>query len=156
MDEQTIGNIIAYVGIPAFLLLLGWTVGKTTERRHFRSLDRREQELAHMLVTDIRSFPGGLVPERGGAIVMGDAAIATDYLKSFLAKLRNIFGGEVRSYQSLLTRGRREAMLRMMEQAHQMGYDAVCNVRLGTAIIGRMVEVFSTGTAYLRPRGKSA
>lgn len=150
--EMIIVNLIVYVGIPLFLLLLGWIAGRAAERGHFSSLRLREQGLAHMVVTDVRSFPGGFVPERGATLVMGEVVIATDYLKSFFAKLRNIFGGEVKSYESLLERGRREATLRMMEQAHHMGYDAVCNVRLGTCIIGRrMVEVFASGTAYLGP-----
>ena len=90
-------------------------------------------------------------------MVRGEAVIATDYLKTFLARIRNILGGEVKSYRSLMLRARREAILRMLEQARQQGYDAVCNVRLNTADIGgmatrrraAMVEIFATGTAYL-------
>ena len=39
-------------------------------------------------------------------------------------------GGEVRSFHALLTRARQEAVLRVMEQAAQRGFDAVCNLRL--------------------------
>ena len=83
-----------------------------------------------MLVTDLKTCPGGADPQRGGELVQGQAVIATDYLKSFLATLRNIFGGEVKSYESLLQRARREAILRMMAEARRRGYNAVCNIRL--------------------------
>jgi uncharacterized protein YbjQ (UPF0145 family) len=140
------------------LILLGWIVGRTAERRHFLRLERRERELAHMLVTDVKTFPGGADPSKRAALVHGEAVIATDYLKSFLAALRKLVGGELRSYESLMTRARREAVVRMLEEAHRLGYDAVCNLRLGSADIGgmtgkrgaAMVEAFAWGTAYAR------
>jgi len=145
------------VGIPVLLILIGLIVGGAAEARHFRDLKRREGMLSYMLVTDLKSFPGGFVGEKRAALVMGEAVIASDYLKSFLAGLRRIIGGRLNSYQSLLTRGRREALLRMMERARQQGYDAVCNVRIGTATIGRrMIEVHAWGTAYQRPERPDA
>jgi len=146
------------LGIFVALILLGLIAGSVAERSHLRSLERREQELAAILVTDVKSFPGGARPATRAHVVMGQAVIATDYLKSFLAGLRKIVGGEVRSYLSLMTRARREAVVRMLEDARDKGYDAVCNVRINTADIGgatarkgaTMVGVFVTGTAYLR------
>jgi uncharacterized protein YbjQ (UPF0145 family) len=149
------------LGVPVFLILLGWTVGRTRERRHLRALDARERALAHMRVTDIKTFPDGADPARSARLVMGEAVIATDYLKSLFAGFRKIVGGELRSYESLMTRARREAILRMLEEAHAQGYDGVCNVRLGTADIGGvaggrgvvMAEAFAWGTAYRRGAG---
>jgi len=144
-------------GIPIFLILLGWLAGSAAERHHLRSLRRREKELSYMLLTDIKTFPGGAEPAVGALLVMGEAVIASDYLKSFLAGLRKLVGGRLNSYQSLLERGRREAILRMMAQARARGCDAVCNLRLGTATIGRrMIEVHASGTAYRRPQSGSA
>jgi uncharacterized protein YbjQ (UPF0145 family) len=82
--------------------------------------------------------------------------IATDYMKSFLARVRNIFGGEVRSYTKLMIRARREAVVRLKHQAVELGYNALCNVRLETADIGgtasgrgvSMAAVLAWGTAY--------
>ena len=154
------GDLIGFV-IFLFLLLLGWIAGRTAERLHLSSLARREDQLRHILVTDIKTFPGGAEPSRQAALVMGTAVIASDYLKTFLASLRKIVGGEMHSYQSLMSRARREAILRMLEEAHGLGYNAVCNLRLGSADIGgmtgkkgaAMVEVFATGTAYVTMAG---
>ncbi len=139
--------------------LLGLGFGATTERRHLSSLTRREEALADMLVTDLKRFPGGADASAGVLMVTGEAAIATDYLKTFLADLRKLVGGELRSYQSLMLRARREAVLRMLEEARSQGYDAVCNVRLNTSNISGIsrkrppvVEMLATGTAYRRLR----
>jgi uncharacterized protein YbjQ (UPF0145 family) len=147
------------LGIFLFLIFLALVVGRSREHAHFRSLERRERRLERMLVTDIKTFPGGADPGKGGALVMGQAVIATDYLKSFLAGLRKIIGGELRTYETLMERARREAILRMLEEAEDQGFNAVCNLRLGTADIGgmtgargaAMVEAFATGTAYRIP-----
>ncbi len=146
-------------GLPVFLLLLGLAAGKAAESKHFRSLERREKGFAHMLITDIKTFPRGADAAKGAMLVMGEAVIATDYLKSFLARLRNFFGGEIRSYKTLMERARREAMLRMLWQARAAGHNAVCNLRLNTVTIGTatrrrggaMVEMLVTGTAYTIP-----
>ena len=65
------------LGVFLFLIFLGLVVGRARERSHFRSLEGREQRLQHMLVTDIKTFPGGADPGKGGALVMGQAVIAT-------------------------------------------------------------------------------
>ena len=87
---------------------------------------------------------------------VAEVVIATDYLKTFLAGLRKFFGGEIRSYQTLLVRARREATLRILEQARQQGYNAICNLRLENADIGgnnnakgvAMVAILASATAY--------
>ncbi len=146
------------LGFVLFLILLGLIAGKAAERMHFRSLQRREEETRHVLLTNLKSFPGGVRAGSPVRIVQGEAVIATDYLKSFLAGFRKIVGGEIRSYESLMVRARREAIMRMVEQALGLGCDSVCNIRLNTADIGggmrrrgmAMAEMMATGTAYCR------
>lgn len=147
--------IIAFVAF-VFLLALGLFVGGATERRHFRSLEQREDEQADCFATQIKSFPNAVSGDPPPRMVVAEVVIATDPMKNFLAKLRNFFGGEVRSYQSLLVRARREASLRILEEARRQGYNAVCNVRLETADVGgslsekrgAMVAIIASGTAY--------
>ncbi|MCA9410142.1 MAG: YbjQ family protein [Candidatus Omnitrophica bacterium] len=148
--------ILVYVVPFLFLMSLGIFVGKTTEIRHLRDLHRREMETAHMAVSDLKTFPGLVGNEPQGILVSGEVVIATDYLKSFLAGLRKIVGGRVGSYETLVMRARREAILRMKQEALALGFNAVCNIRLDTADIGgnttnrkiAMVAVLASGTAY--------
>ena len=140
------------------LLVLGYVVGTLVrERNHLRSLARREEEFGDIVVTNLRqvSEPDSVAHAQ---FVSGDAVIATDYFKSFFAGLRNIVGGEVGTFKSLMSRARREATLRMLEKARRMGATEVWNVRHETSNIrsasgrnkGVSVEVFSFGTAVVR------
>jgi uncharacterized protein YbjQ (UPF0145 family) len=160
MDEDLIGFIVNSA-IFGGLILLGLFAGGRAERKHLLDLERREAELAGMLVTDLKSFPGGAASTPTPALFVGEVSIACDYLKAFLASLRNLIGGEVRSFETLQLRARREATLRVMEQAHASGFNAIGNLRLETADIGGnittnrkskmvVVSVIASGTAYLR------
>lgn len=144
--------------LPVLVLLpLGYGVGRYRERRHLASIAAREAALADIPVTNLKRVPD---PDsvRQSMLVCGDAVIATDYFKSFAAKLRGIIGGEMRSYQTLMGRARREATLRMLEQARAAGATEVWNVRYETSNIrsaGRRqaavsVEAFAFGTAIVR------
>ena len=148
-----------YLVPPLLLILLGLVAGTVTERSHLRRLARREAALGQMLVTDLRGYEPAVDQRSPPVLVMAEAVISTDYLKSFLARLRNIFGGEVRSFLTLVQRARREALVRLMEEAQQKGYTALCNVRLETADIGQatnprrgvtLAAVLASATAYRR------
>jgi uncharacterized protein YbjQ (UPF0145 family) len=89
-------------------------------------------------------------------MVSGSVVVATDYFKTFVAGLKKLIGGEIKSYERLMERARREALCRMMRAAHEKGAVAVINVRLETSNIGAvrrnpapMVEVIAYGTAVL-------
>ncbi|WP_300670317.1 heavy metal-binding domain-containing protein [Desulfoluna sp.] len=136
-----------------FLVTLGYTVGTLVEKRHYRSLMKREQALLTLPAVTIKHDQS--VDEiRGSMMVSGSAVISIDYFKRFLARLRNIFGGRVKSYETLVDRSRREAILRM--KASAPGAAIIVNMRLETAAIGnsanqkRMigsVETLAYGTA---------
>lgn len=65
-----------------------------------------------------------------------------------VASLRNIVGGEVHEYARLLAVAREQATDRMIEDAHQMGVDAVVCVRMQTSTITQgSSEVLVYGTA---------
>jgi uncharacterized protein YbjQ (UPF0145 family) len=150
------GLLIA-AGITGFFLLLSYIVGGTIERRHFGSLDQREAEHTGFLITQIKSFPGAMAGPSPPTILCGEAVISSDYLKTWLGGIRKIFGGEMKSYQSLLIRARREALLRVVEEARRLGYNAICNVRYASTDISGaskrknkavMVTILASATAY--------
>jgi uncharacterized protein YbjQ (UPF0145 family) len=133
------------------LIVLGYLVGRIRERRHLAALDRREAQTAAIVVVDVKTVPPG-VPATGGALVLGEAVIAADYFKTFVAGLRNLIGGELRTYQTLLSRARREARLRMVEQAQALGSQLVINVRFEWSEVGPRLpsaEIVCYGTAVL-------
>jgi uncharacterized protein YbjQ (UPF0145 family) len=139
------------------LILIGLVAGRMAEKKHFRSLDERESKNGGFVISQLRTFPGAVVGPAPPVLVASEVVIASDYLKTFLSGLRKIFGGEMLAYQSLLTRARREALQRVVEDARSRGYNAICNVRFdGADVAGSsksrkrppMVAIFATATAY--------
>ena len=137
-----------------FLVLLasGYTVGRIAERRHYRSILAREKELANVMVFTNRFPP--LTLRAGQALVAGSVVISEDYFKRVLSGLQSLFGGRLRAYESLLDRARREAVLRMKQEARGKGAHMIVNVKFQTfSIPGRnpnsfgAVEVMAYGTA---------
>lgn len=135
------------------LLGLGYGFGRLAESSHYRSILRREQTFRSILLIAARTPPADLIP-RKTQLVAGNVVISVDYFKRFLAGLRNLFGGRVHSYESLLDRARREAILRMKAEAHALGADMVFNIKMETASISKgrrnaigAVEVLAYGTA---------
>ena len=139
-----------------FLIALGFGCGSLAERRHISRLNRRERDNGDFLITQIKTFPNHAAGQAAPQMIIAETVIASDYFKTFLAGLRRLFGGEVRSFHSLLSRARREATQRVVEQARKMGYDAICNLRIETADIGgstgrrraAMVAILASATAY--------
>lgn len=120
------------VGIPLALLVATYFSGGWVERRHYASIRQREVELRTLPAISFRTVPTGWNVERS-ALVSGSVVISVDYFKRFLAGLRGLIGGRIKSYESLLDRARREALLRMKAEAAQLGFDAVVNVRIETS-----------------------
>lgn len=147
--------LISQYGIPVVLIAIGVFAGRVNERRHLRSLARREAALRGFPLLNIKRLPqvtGGEV--EWARLCVGEVVIASDYFKSFASALRNMIGGRVRAFETLLLRGRREAALRVMEEARSAGADLVLNLRYETATVGRglrrgmpMAEVVAYGTA---------
>lgn len=100
-----------------------------------------------MLVETSDILPDQHIKEVLG-LVMGSSARSKHIGSDLLAGLRNIVGGEVRQYSDLLDGARNDAIDRMVEQAGQLGANAVICVRFETSSIGQGVcEVLAYGTA---------
>lgn len=137
------------------LLGFGYILGQRAEKKHFASIIERETRLNALPAIASKRPPTDVI--YGHRLVSGNVVIASDYFKSFVAGLVNLFGGRVTSFESLLDRGRREAMLRMKSEAEAAGATYVFNVKYETANIsanrrGGAIEVFAYGTALIPAR----
>jgi uncharacterized protein YbjQ (UPF0145 family) len=152
------GEFLFNIGIFLFLIGLGLIAGSRAEKKHYRRLAAAEADLQGIRVSSLRSLPGCL-PNSPAHLVTGEVTIASDYFKTFVSGLRNLFGGEVKSLQRLTERARREAMVRMLFAARSAGCNAVGNVRFDSSDIAGnaqlrgksptpMATVMASGTAY--------
>ena len=138
------------IAIFAVLLVLGYGFGQLSERRHYKSIKSREAVLTVLPAVATRYPPTDKVYNQ--SMVIGSVVVASDYFKSFVASLVNIFGGRVTSFEPLLDRGRREAILRLKEEAKKINAEMVFNVKFETSRIGGRVptiEVLAYGTALV-------
>lgn len=139
------------------LLSAGYIFGKLAEKKHYRSLIEREKQWMQLPTTSGRRVLATDQEVQRLQLVTGSVVISVDYFKRIVAGLRNIFGGNVQSYETLVDRARREAILRMKESCPKA--DQIINLRLETSSISKgqknqvgSVEVLAYGTAvYLLP-----
>jgi uncharacterized protein YbjQ (UPF0145 family) len=148
-------ELFVNIGIPLLLLMFAYFVGSAIEARHYASIRRRERELQRLPAITFRTVPAGWEVLES-CLVTGSVVVSVDYFKRFLAALRHLVGGRVKSYETILDRARREALLRLKEEAAARGLSAIVNVRLetsrmangrrgGKGIAGLEVLAFGTG-----------
>lgn len=137
------------------LLLIGLIFGRINEANHFKRLALAEAELSDIAAYNLKTLPPSLMDD--GVLVTGNVVIAVDYFKKIAAGIKGLFGGHIRSYESLVERARREAIVRMKQEAKAAGANAVYNVRLEFSTMGEQskhafggVELLAYGTAVRR------
>lgn len=137
------------------LILVTYFTGSWIEKRHFKSIRDREAKAHGFPVVSFDTMPDDW-NVNSSYLVSGSIVISLDYFKRVIAGLKGLVGGRIKTYEPLLERARREAILRMTEEAQQQGYDAVFNVRLETSRLASAqrdgkgvagVEMLAFGTA---------
>ena len=81
-------------------------------------------------------------------LVRGNTIRARHVGKDIGALFKNLVGGEIRVYGELLEESREQALERMMEDALQLGANAVVSVRIATSVVmSGAAEMLAYGTA---------
>ena len=141
--------------ITPVMLIGAWISGGILERRHLKGLLLLESGSRGVLAVTIEDLPPNWHVE-SSELVMGNVVISQDYFKRFAASIKGIFGGNIRVFESLLERARREALVRMKGVAHARGYNTIINVRIETVRLASSrrdgkgtvgVEILAFGTA---------
>jgi uncharacterized protein YbjQ (UPF0145 family) len=139
-------------GLFITLLVIGYFAGSFIERQHYASIRKREEEYRDVLAFMVR-FPFDRTTPQRAFLVHGTVVVSADYFKTFIAGLRNLFGGRFRAYETLMERARREALLRLKAEARRKGSTMVICVRFETTSIASgwapAMEVFAYGTALV-------
>lgn len=143
------------LGFTALLLLIGVFFGTRAQKKHIADLNMREEALRHIIVTNLKVLPASETPPQ---LVTGSVVIAFDYFRRFIAFFVMLVGGRITMYEDMLDRARREALLRLLEDADTKGAREVHNVRfefsrVGSsakgANVGGGAELLAYGTAVL-------
>jgi uncharacterized protein YbjQ (UPF0145 family) len=138
------------------LIVLGYFFGSRAEKKHLHTIREREKTYQN-LPTIMLKKPLNPQTISRYKLVGGSVVISIDYFKKFVASLVNLFGGSMSSYESLVDRARREAILRMKADAGDAS--EIINLRIETSSISKnaqqnvgAVEVIAYGTAIYRDK----
>jgi uncharacterized protein YbjQ (UPF0145 family) len=102
-----------------------------------------------MIIVTTDQIEGKKVSKTLG-LVRGNTIRAKNLGKDILAGFKNLFGGEIKSYTSLMTESREEAVARMVEKAEELGANAIIAFRFMTSsVMGSAAEILAYGTAVV-------
>lgn len=81
-----------------------------------------------------------------------EVVYGSNFLRDFLASIRDIVGGRTGSYERLFEEGQRKAMEELEQRAQRLGADAVVGIAVDTGTInvdqsGVLLVITATGTA---------
>lgn len=103
-----------------------------------------------MILTTTDSIEGRKITAYLG-IVAADAMMGTNVFRDMFAKVRDVVGGRVGSYEKIFADAKKEALEDLAAKAKEMGADAVVGVDLDYEILGAdektMLHVSANGTA---------
>ncbi len=103
--------------------------------------------MAEILTSTTDTIPGKNISKNLG-IVKGNTIRARHIGRDVMAGFKNIVGGEIKSYTELLTVARDEAFNRMINNAIEVGADAVVGIHFTTSqVMQGAAEILAYGTA---------
>lgn len=102
-----------------------------------------------MIVTTTDGVPGRQTGAVLG-IVAGECVLGANIVRDWFASIRDVVGGRSGSYQKVLRDGRHMAIEDMIEEAEELGADAIVGVDIDYETVGQsngMLMVSVNGTA---------
>ncbi len=136
------------------IILCGLVIGSLLEKKHYTSIIEREKKYKNIIIVSDNDLKGAKNIDWDGVLMSGWTAVSIDAFKKLMAGFVNFFGGRVKSYESLVDRARREAILRLKEKAKSGWYNCLANLRVETSSITKnakqsvwSVEAFAYATA---------
>ncbi|ERJ78197.1 MULTISPECIES: heavy metal-binding domain-containing protein [Prevotella] len=104
-----------------------------------------------MIITTTPTIEGRPIKEYKG-IVTGETIIGANFLKDFLAGIRDFIGGRSGAYEKVLREGKETSILEMMQRAEVLGANAIVGIDLDYETVGQggsMLMVTCSGTAVV-------
>ena len=105
-----------------------------------------------MIITPAATIAGSKIVDTLG-LVRGNTIRARNVGKDIVAVIKNLVGGEIEEYTKMMGEAREQALSRMMDQAAELGADAVTDVRFTTSVVmGGAAEMLAFGNAVMLER----
>lgn len=138
------GDLIGII-FSIIAIIIGFLFGRKAESKHLEDIKLREQMLLNLPVRAETELHSNAIAAQ---LVTGSVVVANDRFKEVVSSFESFFGKKLTSLESLVDRGRREALLRLKSEARAWGADEVVHLRLSSSAVDRLgVEIFASGTA---------
>ena len=99
-----------------------------------------------MQLVNIDYIPGKEFEVLG--LAKGTVVYCKNFGKDFMAGMKTLVGGEIKGYTEMLIEARQLATKRMVDEAEELGADAVVGLRYGSSqVMDGAAEVLAYGTA---------
>ena len=99
-----------------------------------------------MKLLSINYIPGQEIEALG--MVKGTIVQTKNVGRDFMAGMKTLVGGEITGYTQMLNEARQIAIKRMVDEAKELGADAVIDIKYGSSqIMAGAAEVIAYGTA---------
>jgi uncharacterized protein YbjQ (UPF0145 family) len=122
------------------IILLGLFFWKRAEKKHYASIQEREEKYKNIIVISDRDLKRAKNNQSEGVLFVEGTVVSIDSFKKLMASFVNIFGWRMKAYESLVDRARREAVLKVKQRAYDGGYNVIANLRLETSSISKWAK----------------
>lgn len=107
-----------------------------------------------MIMTTSNEIAAARIVQTHG-LVRGNTIRARNIGRDIAAVLRGLVGGEITEYTKMLAEAREQSLDRMVEEARQLGANAIIAVRFSTSyIMSNAAEILVYGTAVTIDNGE--
>lgn len=102
-----------------------------------------------MILVNTNFIPGKTIKKSLG-LVRGNTIRARHFGRDIMAGFRNFVGGEISDYTKMMGEAREQALDRMIEEAENLGANAILNIRFSTSyVMQSAAEILVYGTAVV-------
>ncbi|MHC4545257.1 MAG: YbjQ family protein [Planctomycetota bacterium] len=102
-----------------------------------------------MIMSTTETIEGKKIVKQLG-LVKGNTIRARHLGRDIMAGLRNVVGGEITDYTKMMAESREQALDRMIEDAQNLGANAIVGVKFATSMVMQSAsEILAYGTAVV-------
>ena len=110
-------------------------------------MEVKNEMVKEIIVTTGNEIPGKQIKQILG-IARGNTVRARNIGRDIGAAFKNVVGGEIKTYSEMTSQSRDEAYNRMVNNAIEMGADAIIGMRFSTSMVMQGAsEMLAFGTA---------
>tara|TARA_Y100000768_G_scaffold260696_1_gene198554 strand:+ start:710 stop:1207 length:498 start_codon:yes stop_codon:yes gene_type:complete len=134
--------ILVYILGPILISLLfpflSWAIGRWYQDRLMNALLVKEKQQGNMLQSDQHLSTQSLMTTmtaESSTLLHVSICVGPSMGQIFFMWCKGVFGGRLHSYDVVLDYGRREALLRLNQQAKDLGCSSMVNIRIETSTV---------------------